>query len=58
MITIDLLKNHAEHIPRLIEIWHEGIAKTWLPDYCVSRVKDKLINHLNENSLPLTFVLQ
>ena len=56
MIKIDLLKNHPEHIDRLIEIWHEGIAKTWLPDICINRVQEKLYEHLNDVVLPLTFI--
>jgi N-acetylglutamate synthase-like GNAT family acetyltransferase len=56
MITIELLKNHPNSIPRLVDIWHEGIAKTWLPDACINRVQQQLHEHLNENSLPLTFV--
>lgn len=56
MITIELLKNHPDSIPRLVDIWHEGIAKTWLPDVCINRVQEQLHEHLNDNSLPLTFV--
>lgn len=55
-IKIDLLKNCPEHIPRLIEIWHEGIAKRWTPEACIERVKEKLNHHLNVDRLPLTFV--
>ncbi len=56
MITIELLKNHPDSIPRLVDIWHEGSATTWLPDVCLNRVQEQLHEHLNENSLPLTFV--
>ncbi len=55
-VKIDLLKNYPQHIPRLIEIWYEGIAKLWMPETCIDRVKEKLNNHLNDDSLPLTFV--
>jgi len=55
-ITIDFLKNHPQHIERLVQIWHEGIARTWLPDVCVNRVQEKLHEHLNDQSLPLTFI--
>lgn len=56
MIKIDLLKNHPQHVTKLVEIWHEGIATTWLPDACVNRVQEKLHTHLNDQALPLTFV--
>lgn len=56
MITIELLKYHPETIPGLVQLWHEGIGSTWLPDVCVSRVADKLHTHLNEHNLPITWV--
>lgn len=56
MITIELLKNHPDSIPRLVDIWHEGSAKTWLPAACINRVSQQLHEHLNDKSLPLTFV--
>ena len=56
MITIELLKHHPETIPQLVQLWHEGIGKTWLPDICISRVADKLHTHLNESTFPITWV--
>jgi GNAT superfamily N-acetyltransferase len=56
MIKIDFLKNHKSAITKLIEIWHEGIAKIWLPDYSIDKVKEQFNNHLNDNSLPITLV--
>lgn len=56
MLKIDFLKNHPHHIPRLIELWNEGIGKTWLPKVCLTRVKDKLMDHLNDDCLPLTLI--
>ncbi len=56
MITIELLKHHSETIPQLVQLWHEGIGRTWSPDVCISRVADKLHTHLNESTLPITWV--
>ncbi len=56
MITIDLLKNHPDSIPRCAEIWHEVLGKIWLPDISVERVVLRFTEHLNEDILPITFV--
>jgi len=56
MIKIDLLKNYPEAIPQLAQIWHEVLGKVWVPDVPVSRVIERFYEHLNDNSLPLTFV--
>lgn len=56
MITIDLLKHHPECIPRCAEIWYEVLGKIWVPDVPVERVIKRFGEHLNENTLPITFV--
>lgn len=56
MITIDFLKNHAGCIPRLAEIWHEGLGKIWLPDVPVERVIQRFGDHLNKDKLPITWI--
>ena len=56
MITIDLLKNHPKSIPKLAIIWHDVLGKTWVPDIPVSRVIERFNDHLNDKTLPLTFV--
>jgi predicted N-acetyltransferase YhbS len=56
MIKIDLLKNHPTTIPTLAKIWREVLGKIWVPDVTIERVEQNLANHLNEDSLPLTFV--
>ncbi len=56
MITIDLLKNHQDSIPRLAAIWHEVLGKIWVPDVPIERVIQKYDSHLNDTQLPITFV--
>lgn len=56
MITIDLLKNHPEHIPRLAAIWREVLGSIWAPEVALDRVMERFKEHLNDASLPLTFV--
>jgi hypothetical protein len=56
MITIDLLKNHPESIPRCAAIWHDVLGKIWVPEIPVERVIQRFGEHLNEDILPVTFV--
>lgn len=56
MLKIDLLKNHPESIARLTEIWHEVLGKIWMPYFSIEYVFQRFHEHLNDNSLPLTFV--
>lgn len=56
MITIDLLKNHPDSVPRLAEIWHEVLGKIWGPDIPLERVIQRFNEHLNVDVLPLTFI--
>jgi N-acetylglutamate synthase-like GNAT family acetyltransferase len=53
---IDLLKNHPDVVPALVAIWHEGIGKKWVPDIPLEQVQKRFQEHLNADSLPLTFV--
>lgn len=55
-IKIDLLKNHPDCIHRLAEISYELIGKIWIPESTIENVVQKLSGHLNENTLPLTYV--
>ena len=55
-ISINLLTQCPESIPKLAEIWHEVLGKIWLPEIPMECVLQNLQNHLNNNSLPLTFV--
>lgn len=56
MIKIDYLKNHSEIIPELATIWYEVLGKIWVPDVPIERVHQKYKEHLNDLSMPLTFV--
>ena len=56
MIKIDLLKNHPDAIPHLAQIWHEVLGKIWVPDVPIERVEQNFLKHLNDQTLPLTFV--
>lgn len=56
MIKIDFLKNHPQSIPRLAEIWSDVLGKIWLPDIPLERVIQRFDDHLNDNTLPLSFV--
>lgn len=56
MLHIELLKNHPECIPELAKIWHQVLGSIWVPDIPIERVEQNLQNHLNENTLPLTYV--
>ncbi len=56
MIKIDLLKNHPHFIPNLANIWYEVLGKIWLPDVAISQVEQKFLNHLNSDSLPITWI--
>lgn len=56
MITIELLKNHREAIPRLAKIWYEVLGAIWVPDIPMERVTLRFQEHLNEHCLPLTYV--
>lgn len=56
MIKIELLKNHPNAIPRLAQIWHEVLGRLWVPDVPIKRVEQNFLKHLNNQTLPLTFV--
>ena len=56
MIKIELLKNHPEAIESLARIWHQVLGRIWVPDVPIERVKQRFVEHLNDDSIPLTFV--
>lgn len=56
MITVDFLKNHPKAIPQLANIWHEVLGKIWVPDIPVERVITRFSDHLNDQTLPITFI--
>jgi len=56
MIKIDLLKNHLKAIPALTKIWREVLGQVWIPAVSIEQVEQKFLQHLNDQTLPLTFV--
>jgi GNAT superfamily N-acetyltransferase len=56
MITIDLLKNHPEAIPRSASIWYEVLGKVWIPDTSIEQIIKLSADYLNDSTLPLTLV--
>ncbi|WED42026.1 GNAT family N-acetyltransferase [Legionella cardiaca] len=56
MIKIDFLKNHPCAIEPLAQIWHQVLGSIWAPDISIEYVKQRFLTHLNDDTLPLTFV--
>jgi len=54
---IKLLTDCQEHIPVLAELWYEEHAKRhWAPNPSIEKAKQKIVEHLNSNSVPMAFV--
>lgn len=51
-----LLKDKPECIPTLAHIWYETLGKIWMPDVDKEQVITNFSNHVNDISLPLTYV--
>lgn len=56
MITIDLLKNHPQAIPRLAEIWHEVLGEIWLPEIGIDEIESLSYQEL-EQDMPLSLIV-
>jgi len=56
MITIDILKNHPQTLPRLAKIWYEALGSVYCPDTTISQAEQKFLTHLSDNELPLTYI--
>lgn len=56
MITYQFLKDCPEHIPALAKIWHDVLGKIWAPEVAIAAVEERFRAHLNDTTLPLTFV--
>lgn len=54
--TIIPLKNEQEHIPALAELWYEEISRHWAPNSSIEKAKQKLMEHLNRDKMPMAFV--
>lgn len=57
-VSVELLKDHPEHIETLVKIWHEAVGKVRHPDF--EKVKDAynkvLTDQMNNDQLPLALV--
>ena len=56
MLEIALLKHHSDKIPVLAAMWYELLGRIWVPDATIERVEARFHEHLNDDTLPLTFV--
>lgn len=56
MVTIGLLKEHPETVERLAQIWLQVLGSIWVPDVSIEQVKQRYSDHLNDTTIPLTFV--
>lgn len=56
MITIDYLKHHPQALEQLTQIWHQLLGKIWVPDVPMERVKQRFVEHMQDDQLPLTLV--
>lgn len=56
MITIDFLKNHPQAITQLIKIRYEVLGRIWLPDVSDECVHQWMVEHMNDNKIPLTLI--
>lgn len=56
MINIELLKHHSECIAPLALIWYDVLGKIWAPKNAIEKVKQNFLTHLNDDTLPLTYV--
>jgi len=55
-IRIAYLKHYPEEISALAKIWHSVLGSIWVPDIPIDRVEQRFREHLNDESLPITFV--
>jgi hypothetical protein len=56
MIKIDYLKHHPQHIHPLAKIWVDTIGHIWAPHVTFEEAIQRFQTHLNDDTLPLTFV--
>jgi len=50
------LVNAQEYIPALARLWYEEISRHWAPNPSVEKAKQKLVDHLNKDKLPMAFI--
>lgn len=54
--VIKPLINCQEHIPMLAELWYQEISRHWAPDASTEKAQQKLVDHLNDGTMPTAFV--
>lgn len=55
-LEIKLLTECKMHIPVLAKLWYEEISRQWVPNSSIERATKNLIEHANDNTMPMTFV--
>lgn len=55
-IDIKLLADCPYCVPELARLWFSEIGERWIPNANVEKAKQKYIEHMNSDELPLTFV--
>ncbi len=55
-IEIKLLTDCEEHIPSLAKLWYEEISRHWAPNASIEKAQQKLVDHLNSNSMPMAYI--
>jgi predicted N-acetyltransferase YhbS len=53
---IKLLTDCQEYIPVLAELWYQEISRHWAPHASVEKAKQKLVEHLNSDKMPIAYV--
>ncbi len=50
------LTDCQEHIPILAQLWYEEISRHWAPNPSIDKAKQRLIEHLNIEKMPMAIV--
>nr|AIA18947.1 Acetyltransferase (GNAT) family [uncultured bacterium] len=54
---VSYLADCAAHIPALAKMWFQELGQQWIPNASCAKAEKNLAAHLNQNTLPLTFVV-
>lgn len=55
-IEIKLLADCEKHISSLANLWYEEISRHWAPNASIEKAQQKLVDHLNSDSMPMAYV--
>ena len=55
-ISIKLLADCHEHIPKLAKLHYQEIGHHWVPNASIERTEQRFEEHKNRDQLPMTFV--